>query len=51
MWNLKYGTDESIYRIETDSQTWRPDLWLPKGEGEGMEWTENLGFVDTSYYV
>ena len=21
MWNLKYGTDEPIYRIETDSQT------------------------------
>ena len=21
MWNLKYGTNEPIYRIETDSQT------------------------------
>ena len=28
IWNLKYGTDEHIYRIETDPQTWRSDLWL-----------------------
>ena len=33
MWNLKYGTDEPIYRTETDSQTWRADLWLPRGRG------------------
>ena len=26
MWNLKYGTNEPIYRKETDSQTWRMDL-------------------------
>ena len=26
MWSLKYGANESIYRIETDSQTWRIDL-------------------------
>ena len=30
MWNLKYGTDEPIYETETDSQTWRADLWLPR---------------------
>ena len=35
MWNLKSGTNESIYRAETDSQIWRTDLWLPRGEGEG----------------
>ena len=34
MWNLKYGTNEHIYRTETDSQAWRTDLWLPRG-GEG----------------
>ena len=32
MWNLKYDTNESIYKTETDSQTWRSDLWLPRGE-------------------
>ena len=31
MWNLKYGTDEPIYRRETDSQTQRTDLWLTRG--------------------
>ena len=27
IWHLKYDTDEHI--CETDSQTWRTDLWLP----------------------
>ena len=39
MWNLKYGTDEPIYRTETDSQTWRTDVWLPRGrewDGRGV---------------
>ena len=26
MGNLKYSTNELIYRIETDSQAWRTDL-------------------------
>ena len=25
MWNPKYGTDEPIYRTETDSQIWTAD--------------------------
>ena len=29
--NLIYGTNEPIYRKETNSQTWRTDLWLPRG--------------------
>ena len=33
MWNLKYDTNELIYRAETDSQTQRTDLWLPRGGG------------------
>ena len=40
MWNLKYGTNEPIYRKETDSQTWRIDLWFPRGRGR--EW-DGLG--------
>ena len=37
MWNLKkIGTNELIYKIETDSQTQKTNLWLPKGkEREG----------------
>ena len=31
MWNLKYGTNEPVYK--TDSQTRRTDLWLPRGRG------------------
>ena len=34
-WNLNYGTNEPIYKTETDSQTQRTDLWLPRGKGEG----------------
>jgi len=30
MWNLKYGTNEPIYKTETDSQRLRIDLWLPR---------------------
>ena len=34
MWNLKYGTSEPMYKTETDSQTQRIDLWLPRGRGK-----------------
>ena len=33
MWNLKYDTNELIYKTETDSQTWKTNLSLPKGMG------------------
>ena len=33
MWNLKYDTNGFIYETETDSQTERTDLWLPRGWG------------------
>ena len=36
MWNLKCGTNEPIYRKETTSQTWRTEVWLPRGRGR--EW-------------
>ena len=29
-WNLIYGTNEPMYRKETNSWSWRTDLWLPK---------------------
>ena len=38
MWNLKYGTDETICETEADSHTERADLWFPTGRGgEGLE--------------
>ena len=47
MWNLKYGTNELIYKTETDSQIQRKDLCLPRGR-EG--WTGSLGLVDANYW-
>ena len=46
MWNLKFGTNEPMYRTETDSQTWRTDLWLPRGQGVGR--MGSLRLVDTN---
>jgi len=48
---LNYGTNESIYRKETDIQTWKTDLWLPNGRGEGVGWTGSLGLVDANYSI
>ena len=42
---VKY-TNESIYRTETDSQTWRTDLWLPRRwGGSGMDWEFGLSAI------
>ena len=46
MWNLKYGTNEPTYKTETDLQTRRTALWLPRGKREGVGYPGNLGFVD-----
>ena len=35
-WDLIYGTNERFYRKETNSWTWKTDLWLPWGRGR--EW-------------
>ena len=42
MWNLKYDTNELIYKTERDSQTQRRDLWLP-GVGLGGWERDGLG--------
>ena len=47
MWNLKYRKkNEPLYKTEIDSETWRTDLWLPRGKGEGVGCTGSLGLVD-----
>jgi len=43
MWNLKYGTNETINKTQT--QTQRTDLWLPKGRER--EW-DGLGVWDAN---
>ena len=35
MWNLKYNTNQYIYKPKTDSQTQNANLWLPKGKEAG----------------
>ena len=46
MWNLKYDTNKPIYETETDSQTQRRNLWLPKGKGLVEGWIGSLGLAD-----
>ena len=40
-----------IYKTETDSQTWRADLRLPRGREKGEGWTGIWGLVDAKYYI
>ena len=47
----KYGPDEPIYKTETDSQTWRTDMWLPSRERKGVGYTGSLTLVDANYYI
>ena len=35
MWNLKYDTNEHIYKAKTDLLIWRTNLWLPSGMRSG----------------
>ena len=51
MWNLKYDTNEPNYETETDSQTQRTDLSLPRGREVGEGWIGSLGLVDANYYI
>ena len=32
MWDLKNNINELIYKAKMDSQTWKTNLGLPKGE-------------------
>ena len=53
MLNLKNHTNESIFNTETDSQTDKLSLWLPKGigSGEGQNINRNMRLTDTNYYT
>ena len=49
MWNLKYGTNKSIYKAETDSDIEnRPVVAKEERGGSGMDW---LGLVGASYDI
>ena len=38
--NLIFGTNEPIHRKETNSSTWRTDLWLSRKNGREWEGPE-----------
>ena len=45
---LKRDTNRLTYKTETDSQTQKTNLWLPKGKvGRGI----NLGLTAKQYYI
>ena len=48
---LKNGTNELIYKIETDAQTLKTDLWLPKGKGGGKDKFRSLELTYIHYYI
>ena len=48
MQNQKNNTNESTCKTETDSQTQKTILWLPK-EGEGQ--IKSMGLTDRNYYT
>ena len=50
MWNLKYGTNEPIYKAETDSEM-KSRLVVAGVRGEGVGWTGSLRLVDANYYI
>ena len=47
----KKDTNELIYKIETDSQTLKTNLWLPKGKSGGEGKIRSLGLTDMHYYI
>ena len=34
---------------QKQTQTWRTDMWLPRGREGGGGWTRSLGLVDANY--
>ena len=49
MWNLKKDTNELIYKTETNSQTEKTNLWLPKGKGGGINWEIGIDIYTLLY--
>ena len=51
MWNLKYGANEPIYKIETDHSHGEQTYGCWGYRGEEVEWTGILELVDANYYI
>ena len=44
MWNLESGTDGPICKAEIETQTYRINIWIPRGgrEKHGMNWETGI---------
>ena len=51
VWNLKYGTNELIYKTETYPQTQRTDLCLTKVMEKGLGWAGSMRVSAANYYI
>ena len=49
MWNVKQGTNESIYK--TEIRLTDPENKPVVAEGEGVGGTGSLGLADANYYI
>ena len=49
MWNLKYGTNEPMYKTNITNIENR--LVVAVGRGEEVGWTGSLGSVDANSYI
>ena len=49
MCNIKYDTNEPLYKTETESGTQSTDWWLPRGCGEGMDWEHEISRYKLAY--
>ena len=47
----KWTYQTPVPETETDSQTYRRDLWLPRGRGRGKGWIGSLRLADAQYYL
>ena len=49
MWNLKYDTNEFIYKTETDPVHRKQTYGYQRGKGVGNGYIRTLGLADTNY--
>ena len=50
-WNLKYGTNDPIYKTETDHEHREQTCGYQGGGGKRVGWTESFEVVYANYYV
>ena len=51
MWNLKYGTDEPVYKSRNRLIDMENRLVVSKGEGKRTGMDREFGLVDANYYI